>query len=56
MTWNGKGVGQTGKGSAIRSGLDKEQFEENMERLRKSPPVSEPKEVIKIGNKTTYKY
>lgn len=49
--------GQTGKGSAIRTGLDIDKYEENMEKLRNTPKVEESiKEVVKDGNKTTYKY
>jgi hypothetical protein len=49
--------GGTGKGSAIRQGLDKEKFEDRMEEIRKSKKVEDSiKEVTKSGNKTTYKY
>jgi len=50
-------TGGTGKGSTLRTGLDKEKYEENMERLRSTPKVEDAvKEVVKEGTKTIYKY
>ncbi len=50
-------TGGTGKGSSLRTGLDKDKYEENMERIRATPKVDTAiKEVTKQGTKTTYKY
>ncbi len=54
MSYN---TGGTGKGSAVRSGLDVNKYEENMEKLRKTKKVNSlVKEIIKSDTKTTYKY
>tara|TARA_R110002167_G_C12571683_1_gene642624 strand:+ start:512 stop:673 length:162 start_codon:yes stop_codon:yes gene_type:complete len=49
-------TGGTGKGSGVRKGLDVEKFEDQMEKIRKSKPIETTAEVIKVGNKTTYKF
>ncbi len=50
--------GGTGKGSSVRLGLDVEKYEANMEKIRNNKPLKSEfvKEVVKTGNKTTYKF
>jgi hypothetical protein len=49
-------TGGTGKGDAVRQGLNSDEYEKRMEILRNKPKVEKAKEVTKKGNITSYKF